>query len=319
MRHSSPVSRARQTPAMVMTEPRFRSTSQSLDLERLLDLTGARVTGAVEAPLAITGVGSPGWSGPSDLACLNDPGSVLDLAGCRAGACLVPPELAAHVAPPAVALVSEHPNRAFARVAAALYPSARRPEPLFGPGAAGSAVHPEARLEPDVSVEAGAVIGPRAEIGRGAVIGANAVIGTDVRIGRDSVVGQGAVVTDALLGDRVALQPGVSVGHAGGCADGAFALGRVIIQDDVVVGANSTIARGALDDTVVGERTRIGTRVDIGADVMIGRACVVFAGERLSDGERLDDFSTLGGAGRRLASSIASSRPPESAPQKDQA
>lgn len=280
-----------------MIEPRFQPKTLTFDLEGLLTLTGARVLGETGAPIAITGVGSLEWAGPADLACLDDPLDPDALDNCQAGACLVAPELASRVAGPTVALVSDEPARAFARVAAALFPMAGRPEPLFGSGvSAGAAVHPEAKLEQDVSVDPGAVIGPRAEIGRGAVIGANAVIGADVRIGRDSAVGHGAIVMNALIGDRVTLQPGASIGHAGPTVDQALQLGRVIVQDDVIVGANSAIARGPLGDTVVGEKARIDALVEIGSDVVIGRHSVIFAGSSVGDRVELPDFSVLRGA-----------------------
>ena len=156
------------------------------------------------------------------------------------------------------ALVAREPYRACAIVTARLYPDATRPGSLFDAHGVspGANVHPAARLEPDVTVDPGAVIGPRAEIGAGAVIGPNAVIGPDVRIGRQSAVGAGATVCNALIGDRVIIHPGARIGQDGfGFAMGPRGhlkvpqIGRVVIQDDVEIGANSTIDRGANRDT----------------------------------------------------------------------
>jgi UDP-3-O-[3-hydroxymyristoyl] glucosamine N-acyltransferase len=140
-----------------------------------------------------------------------------------------------------------------------------------------------------VIVDPGVVIGPRAEIGFGSIVGANSVIGSDVRIGRDCVIGPQATITHALIGDRVILhsgvrigQPSVDFGHAG-VALGRRALsrapkiGRVIIQDGVEIGANATVDRGAVGDTVIGEETRIGNLVRIAANVTIARHCAVSA------------------------------------------
>src|SRR5262249_34223881 len=149
-----------------------------------------------------------------------------------------------------VALVTPEPYRALAVVAGKLYPEALRPGSLFGASGVspGSLVHPDARLEPGVIVDPGAVVGPRAEIGAGSVIGANAVIGPDVRIGRECSIGPNATLVYALIGDRVILHAGVRVGQDGfGFAMGPRGhskvpqTGRVIIQNDVEIGANSTI------------------------------------------------------------------------------
>ncbi|MFC7051281.1 hypothetical protein ACFQI3_01095 [Hansschlegelia quercus] len=181
-----------------------------------------------------------------------------------------------------------------------------RPQAVFGSGVApGAVVHPDARLEQDVTVDPGAVIGPRAEIGRGAVICANAVVGPDVRLGRGSAVGAGATLVNALIGDRVVIHQGARVGQSGAevaPGEGASRAGRVILQDDVVIGANATIDRGSLRDTVIGEGSRIDNLAHIRQDVMIGRRSTISAGAAIEPGTRLPDFSnSLPGAAAGLA------------------
>ena len=185
-----------------------------------------------------------------------------------------------------------------------LFGGALRPGPVFGGRGvdSGAYVHPEARLEDDVTVDPGAVIGPRAEIGGGTVIGANAVIGADVCIGRNCSVGPGASVLHALIGDRVILHPGVRIGQDGfGFIPGAKGLakvpqvGRVIIQDDVEVGAGTAIDRGVNRDTVVGEATKIDNLVQIGHNVTIGRHCIIVAQVGISGSVTLGERVQLGG------------------------
>jgi UDP-3-O-[3-hydroxymyristoyl] glucosamine N-acyltransferase len=163
-------------------------------------------------------------------------------------------------------------------------------------------VHHDARLEDQVVVDPGAVIGPRAEIGTGTTIGANAVIGPDVRIGRNCSIGPNASVLYALIGDRVILHAGVKIGQDGfGFAVGKDAhekvpqIGRVIIQDNVEIGANTTIDRGALLDTVIGEGTKIDNLVQVGHNVTIGRHCMIVAQTGISGSTTLGDFVLLGG------------------------
>ena len=151
-------------------------------------------------------------------------------------------------------------------------------------------------------VEPGAVIGARAEIGRGTVISAGAVIGEAVAIGRDCVVGANAVIQHALIGNRVIVHPGVSIGQDGfGFVPGAAGhlkvgqIGRVIVQDDVEIGANTTIDRGANRDTVIGEGTKIDNQVQIAHNVEIGRHCLIVAQVGISGSVRLGDFVAIGG------------------------
>ena len=128
------------------------------------------------------------------------------------------------------------------------------------------------------------------------------MIGPQVRIGRDCSIGPNATVLNALLGNRVILHPGVRVGQDGfGFAMGPRGhmkvpqIGRVIIQDDVEIGANTTIDRGASRDTVIGEGTKIDNLVQIGHNVVIGRHCVIVAQVGISGSTTLEDFVVLGG------------------------
>jgi len=158
-----------------------------------------------------------------------------------------------------------------------------------------------ARLEKGVTVDPGAVIGPGAEIGSGTLIGATAVIGPSVRIGRDCSIGAGSSVLHALIGNRVIIHPGVRIGQDGfGYVMAPTGhtkvpqIGRVIIQDDVEIGAGSTVDRGANRDTVIGEGTKIDNLVQIGHNVAVGRHCVLVAQTGISGSVTLEDFVVLG-------------------------
>ena len=177
-----------------------------------------------------------------------------------------------------------HPYRAFVAVARALFPEALRPSSMFGASgqAPGSQVHASARLEAGVTVDPLAVIGPGAEIGAGTLIAAGAVIGPKVAIGRGCHIGAGVTVLHALIGDRVIIHPGARIGQDGfgflPSAQGHQKIPqnrRVIIQDDVEIGANITIDRGSTRDTVIGEGTKIDNLVQIAHNVRIGRHCLI--------------------------------------------
>jgi UDP-3-O-[3-hydroxymyristoyl] glucosamine N-acyltransferase len=163
------------------------------------------------------------------------------------------------------------------------------------------AIHPSARLGQGVVIAPGAVIGPKAEVGDNCRIGAHAVIGRGVTIGRSCEIGSHATIVFAHVGDDVVIQPGAVIGGSGfrfvSGADGHQKmpqLGRVIVQDRVELGANSTIDRGALGDTVIGEGTKIDNLVHIGHNTRVGRHCILVAMSGISGSVVLGDEVILG-------------------------
>ncbi len=287
-----------------MNEPQFFVRALTPTLAEIVEWTGALVAPGADLSQKIQGLAPLDKGGPGDLVFLDNPKYAPQLARTRATACLMQERYAAQAPQGTVALVTNEPYRASALVAARLYPQALRPRSLFeGEGVSpGASVHPQARLEAGVIVDPGAVVGPRAEIGAGSVIGPNCVIGPDVRIGRDCSIGAGASVLTALIGDRVIIHPGARIGQDGfGFAMGprghlkVSQIGRVIIQDDVEIGANSTIDRGANRDTVIGEGTKIDNLVQIGHNVVIGRHCVIVSQVGISGSTEFGDFAAAGG------------------------
>jgi UDP-3-O-[3-hydroxymyristoyl] glucosamine N-acyltransferase len=163
-------------------------------------------------------------------------------------------------------------------------------------------VHPTARLESGVVIDPAAVIGPRAEIGAGTTVAPGAVIGPEVRIGRDCAIGAGATIVHALIGDRVIIHAGARIGQDGfGYLPGPGGHGkipqvaRVIIQDGVEIGANSTVDRGFIRDTVIGEGTKIDNLVQIAHNCEIGRHCVLAAHTGISGSVTVGDYVMMGG------------------------
>lgn len=209
----------------------------------------------------------------------------------------------AHIA----VLVSKRPHTDFARAGELLYPSAMRPEAMTSATTSISPaayVDPMARLEPGVSVEPMAVIGKGAEIGEGSRIGPGAIIGQNVKIGRDCTIAAGATIQCALVGNNVIIHPGARIGQDGfGYAPGLkpgmikiVQIGRVIIQDHVEIGANTTVDRGTMDDTVIGEGTKIDNQVQIGHNVRIGRHCGIVSKVGIAGSTRIGDGVMIGGA-----------------------
>jgi UDP-3-O-[3-hydroxymyristoyl] glucosamine N-acyltransferase len=220
------------------------------------------------------------------------------LAATQAGAVIVHQDMRGHVPESAVAIVAPDPMVAWSRVAALFHPA----HPIR-PGVHPSAVvAASATIDPTAEVGPLAVIGENVAIGPRGRIGAMAVIGDGVRIGWDVRIGPHASVSHALIGDRVYIYPGARVGQDGfgfAVTPGGFLtvpqLGRVLIEDDVEIGANTTIDRGTLEDTVIGAGTRIDNLVQIGHNVHIGRACVIVAQAGISGSTVLEDQVVLAG------------------------
>lgn len=289
-----------------MSDPVFVTRAVAPTLADIVAWTGAVAARGADLTRAITGVAPLDQAGPDALVFLDNARYAPHLDETRAAACLLTTRFAPRAPAGTVALVHADPYRAYAIVLAKLYPQALKPGSLFGADGVspGAFVHPRARLEAGVIVDPGAVIGPDAEIGAGTVIGAQAVIGPHVRIGRDSAIGPHASITHALIGDRVTIHPGARIGQDGfGFAMGPRGhlkvpqIGRVIIQDDVEIGANTTIDRGANRDTIIGEGAKIDNLVQIAHNVVIGRHCVIVSQAGVSGSTTIGDFVAIGGQG----------------------
>lgn len=283
---------------------RFFPQPAALTVREIVELTGAVARGAVRPAAVVTGIAALDHARRSDLTFIDSVKHLGRLAATRAGLCLATASLAEQAPSALAVLVTAEPFRDFVTVARKLYPDVLRPHSLFGSEgiADGAIVHPTAEIEDGVTIDPGAVIGPRAGIGQGSVIGATAVIGPDVQIGRNCSVGPGASVTHALIGDGVVLHAGCRIGQDGfsysqaaGRPIKAPQVGRVIVQDNVEIGANSTVDRGSIGDTVIGEGTKIDNLVQVGYNCIIGRRCIIVAECGLSGGVVLGDHVMLGG------------------------
>ena len=287
-----------------MSEPIFFRPRAPFSIAEVAALTGAEPGAGADEARTIGNVRPLDLAGPSDLSFFDHARFRDAFRTSRAGACFIRAEQAGEAPGGMALLISKDPYRAYVTVARALFEGELRPRSTFGVRGVdpGASVHSDAHLEDGVIADPGAVIGPGAEIGSGTVIGANAVIGADVRIGRDCSIGPGASVLNALVGDRVTIHPGARIGQDGfGFVPGRSGhikvpqIGRVIVQDDVEIGAGTTIDRGAGRDTMIGEGTKIDNQVQIGHNVTIGRHCVIVAFVGISGSVKLGDFVMMGG------------------------
>lgn len=223
------------------------------------------------------------------------------LATTRAAACLIHPKNAGMVPEGSAALLTESPHRAFAMAVALLYPDAFRLR-IAEPQAIGaSLVHATAEIGEGVTLGPGAIVEREARIGAGTTVAAGAIVGYRVLIGQDCFIGPGASVTHSLIGDRVTVHAGARIGQDGfGYAMGADGhlkvpqIGRVLIADDVEIGANSTVDRGFMMDTTIGEGTKIDNLVQIAHNVVLGRHCIIVSQSGVAGSARLGDHVIMG-------------------------
>jgi UDP-3-O-[3-hydroxymyristoyl] glucosamine N-acyltransferase len=281
-----------------MADPRFFDRKGPLSAAEIAEISGASLEGAVDINRSFDDV-APLQT--ADQGCLGffDNRKYLDaFKSSKAAGCFVRPEFVDQAPDGMTLFAAADPYRAYAKAANAFYP-AKKANGEISPAAH---VHPSAKLGEGVQVDPGAVIEENAEIGEGTHVCANAVIGRGVVIGSGCRIGSGAVISHTLMGNMCLVYPGACVGQDGfGFAMGAEGhlkvpqLGRVIVGNDVEIGANATIDRGAGPDTVIGNGCRIDNLVQIGHNVQLGMGCVVVAQVGISGSTRFGNFVVAAG------------------------
>lgn len=261
-----------------MADSRFFAVKGPYRLSQLADIAGAAINPGGDPDRLFKDVAPLETAGPDTVSFLNSQRYLVAFTESDAGACLVHPDQVADAPEGMALLVTETPYGAYAQVAQAFYPQSA-PIAHFDSRAS---IDSSAVVGKDCCIEPGAVIGPGAKIGERCSIGANAVIGASVVIGDDCRIGACASLSHCILGSHVTIYTGARIGQEGfGFATeevGHVAipqLGRVIIHDEVEIGANSTVDRGSGPDTVIGEGCRIDNLVQIGHNVRLGRGCII--------------------------------------------
>jgi UDP-3-O-[3-hydroxymyristoyl] glucosamine N-acyltransferase len=287
-----------------MTDPVFFVPTRRYTALEVANLTGSELSDPSHASVEIGGIASAAEGGEGMLVYVEGRKNVRLAETVEAAAILCTADMADKVRPGVAVLVTKRPQAAFAAVGRLMFPAAASPQALTGEtGVSPRAfVDPGARLEPGVIVEAGAVIGPDVAIGSGTIVAPNAVIGKLCQIGRDSYIGPGTSLQATFVGNRVIVHAGARIGQDGfGFVAGASGpervpqIGRVIIQDNVEIGANTTVDRGALGDTVIGENSKIDNLVQIAHNVRIGRNCLIAGLVGISGSVTVEDNVVMGG------------------------
>ena len=282
-------------------DARFFRQSGPQTLSAIAVAAGAEVS-AVDSAKMIRGVATLGAAEPDQVSFLDNRKYIAQLAATRAGAVIVHPDMLAQVPAGCVALTTKEPYLGWARTAGLFHP-----EPTATPGRHPTAlIDPTAAIDPSAEIGAYVVIGPMVTVGAACRIGTGTVIAAGVIIGSHARIGVHCSISHAVIGDRVMMAPGVRIGQEGF----GFAtimektgpryltipqLGRVLIGDDVEIGANSCVDRGSTQDTVLGNGTRLDNLVQVGHNVKLGRCCVMVAQVGISGSTVMEDYVVAAG------------------------
>jgi UDP-3-O-[3-hydroxymyristoyl] glucosamine N-acyltransferase len=282
-----------------MTDPRFFLPLGPFTAAHLAEISGSVLAGVPDPSRLLTNVAALNAAGAEDVSFLDNRKYKKDLRSCQAGAIILSPEMVSGAPGSAVLIVNPEPYKTYARIAQLFHPLRPRTEPGISPYAM---IDPTAQIGEDCTIAAGVVIEAKARLGQRVIIGANAVIGQSVEIGDETSIAAGASLSHCLIGCRVRILPGARIGQEGfGFAIDPMGhiripqLGRVIVEDDVEIGANVTIDRGAGPDTLIGKGTMIDNLVQIGHNVSIGPGCIIVAQAGVSGSTKLGRGVALGG------------------------
>ncbi|MFA5957649.1 UDP-3-O-(3-hydroxymyristoyl)glucosamine N-acyltransferase [Hyphomicrobium sp.] len=281
-----------------MADLRFFRRAGPFKLSEIAAHLGADVLEAERGSIPIHDIGDLDTAEAGEISVFTDARYLDGLGRTRAEAVICSRELAGHAGDSTLLMFVKDPRLAYAQVGHLFYP---RP-------ALESGVHPMACVDPTAAIgegsqiDAGAVIGRGVEIGSGCHIGPNAVLGEGVRLGDNTKIGANTTISHALIGQRVEIETGVTIGSQGfGFVPGPnglmrmLQLGRVVIEDDVQIGANCAIDRGATGDTVIGSGTVLDNLVHIAHNVRIGRQCVICAQVGIAGSTRVEEGVMMGG------------------------
>lgn len=281
-----------------MADERFYQKSGPYTVQDLAAFCGATLGADVNPDQVITDVAPLHRAGATHISCLHNPKYIEQFRQTKAAACLASPEHAKYAPDGLAVLLSPQPYRAYGQVAVLFYPHIKK----MGGVSSQASVHPTAKIGKNCYIGPFAVIGANVMVGDGCEIGSHSIINSGVEMGQECRIAPHVTISHALLGKRVVIKPGARIGQKGfgfhmdeeGHLD-IPQLGRVIIGDDVEVGANTTIDRGSEADTVIGCGARIDNLVQIAHNVQIGENCVIVAQAGIAGSTQLGRFAVVAG------------------------
>ena len=281
-----------------MADPRFFEVAGPYSLEELAKISGGTLSSNANGETQFLDVAPLNEAGTSDVSFLDNAKYVDSFSRSSAGAVIVRPAIASKAPARMQLILMDDPYHGYARVARAFYPKTMLDKRLSET----ACVDETALVGNNCRIDSGVVVGSNVTIGNGCWIGSNSVVCKGVVIGNDTHIGPNVTLERCLIGSQVIIHAGVRIGQDGfGFAMGPKGhlkvpqLGRVIVEDDVEIGATTTIDRGAGPDTIIGAGSKIDNLVQIGHNVQLGRGCVVVSQVGISGSTVIGEFSAIGG------------------------
>jgi UDP-3-O-[3-hydroxymyristoyl] glucosamine N-acyltransferase len=282
----------------LLADERFFRRNGPIPLGEIALHVGGELSAEAPAAFLIQDVAALDCAESGELSVFSDSKRSSEFATCRASVIVTSRKLGAHDHNGSWLLLVQDPRLAFTQIGHLFYP-AYQPE---------AGIHQGAQIDATASIGAGsqircgAVIGRDARLGAGCVVDCNAVIGDGVILGENCRIGANTTISHAVIGSRVQISSNVSIGGEGfGFVPGPKGLlhvahfGRVVIENDVRIGGNCAIDRGAMDDTFIGAGTVIDNLVQIAHNVRIGRYCVIAGQVGIAGSSTLGDQVMIGG------------------------
>jgi UDP-3-O-[3-hydroxymyristoyl] glucosamine N-acyltransferase len=263
-----------------MIDNAFHRSSGQYTLSELAEFTATKLHDESQGTLLIKNIAPIETASEGDITFLQNVKYTATLENLKASAIIIAEKFVSRLPSNIAAIISSNPYNTYAQIAAKFYP-AHKPVELISPRA---------------------YIAPTAKIGQGTVVEANAYIGDNVQIGENCYIHANASISHAIIGNDCIIHHGAAIGQDGfGFAfNGAGytkvpQLGRVIISDDVEVGANTTIDRGAAPDTIIGKGSKIDNLVQIAHNVKVGNYTVIAAQVGISGSTEIGSYCVIGG------------------------
>ena len=281
-----------------MADPRFFGRSAPLSVEVVAEVTGAKLISEAATCPQIKDVSPIETASLGDITFIENRKYVDLVANTHASACFISSDLVDRAHPNLILLLTDRPRRCFATIANIMYPRNKIIPTIHQT----ATISETATIGDDCQIDAGVVIGPFVKIGKGCSIGSNVTIGDNVHIGPNTWIGPNASISHTELGADCVIYPGARIGQPGFGfeidASGPIdmpQLGLVKIGDNVEIGANTTVDRGAGPDTIIGNGTRIDNLVQIGHNVRVGNNCVIVAQVGLAGSTTIGNNNVIAG------------------------